>query len=81
MSRAPAINDWDVEPVVPPGEAMPDLSRYSPLELHVAGLLSTFPPFDKEHPALRLPMARTVVDAITEWEPDDARLPEGNTPQ
>jgi hypothetical protein len=56
----------------PPPEELPDAHAYMPLELHVAGLLSTFPPYDREHPQLRLPMAREVVRAVTEYEPDDA---------
>jgi hypothetical protein len=51
---------------------MVDPNLYSPLELQVAGLLSTFPPYDQQHPTRRLPMAREVVKLVTEWEPDDA---------
>jgi hypothetical protein len=33
----------------------------------IAGLLSTFPPHDREHPEECLPMAQAVVRALEDW--------------
>lgn len=41
------------------------------LELFVAGVISTYPPFDQEHPSTVLPMAKNVLEAIADWMPSD----------
>jgi hypothetical protein len=52
-----------------------DAKGYSELECLVAGYLSTRPPHDVEHPTLRLPTARRVLEIIGEWEPMDSMAP------
>ena len=42
----------------------------SSLEAFVAGVLSTEPEYADQHPMDRLPLARRILDAISEWEPD-----------
>jgi len=59
--RSPRIGRWT------------SLCPATELEAIVAGVLSTFPPHDKEHPQDRLPAARAVLDAISDWESRDAR--------
>lgn len=41
------------------------------LVAYLAGVLSTFPPYDLEHPELCIPMAEAVVKALEDWLPDD----------
>lgn len=58
---------------------MTDSSHYQgllppdPLEAYLAGVLSTFDPLSERHPEDCLPMARAVLDALADWEPDDNR--------
>lgn len=62
----------DVRPPWAPEEPEPE--AYSPLELRVAGAMSTEPPFNAYHPAWALPMARVALRALSEWERDNDRL-------
>lgn len=71
----PAVVGWDAEPSGAPPWATepepPELARYLPIEVFVAGALSTLPPFDRFHPAWALSHARQALDATMEWEPTD----------
>lgn len=64
--RADEVPPWAVGPI-------PPLDRYQESEVFVAGALSTLPPFDRFHPQWALPFARQALDALSEWEPTDAR--------
>lgn len=55
------------------GAELPDIAKYAESEVFVAGALSTLPPFDHYHPQWCLPLARQAIDALSEWEPTDAR--------
>lgn len=48
------------------------------LECLVAGVISTFPPFDHGHPLNVLPMAKDIVAAIDKWETEPNDVPEGD---
>ena len=43
---------------------VPDSREYTELELKIAGLLSTLPPFNSFHPAWALPQARIIVQSF-----------------
>ena len=43
-----------------------------PLEAYLAGVISTFPPMTDNHPADCLPIAKAVLHALAEWQPDDS---------
>jgi hypothetical protein len=42
-----------------------------PLEAYLAGVISMFPPMSDRHPEECVPIARAVLGALAEWEPDD----------
>lgn len=62
----------------PPSET-PTTDRYLPMEHFVAGAISTVAPFDQHHPAYALPHARQAIEAIGEFDPDDADRPAAPT--
>lgn len=64
----------------PPADT-PPTDRYLPLEAFVAGAISTLPPFDQHHPGYALPHARQAIEAMGEFDPDDADRSGPSTPQ
>jgi len=46
---------------VKPGEA---------IENYLAGVLSAYPEYADRHPVTLVPMARQILDALAEWEPE-----------
>ena len=49
----------------------PDSRAYTEAEIAVAGALSTLDPFAAYHPCWALPHARTVLEALGEWDPTE----------
>jgi hypothetical protein len=68
--------DVDKEPGDPqrivPLQESPDPGQYYPIEVFVAGAISTLPMFAHDHPAYCLPIARRAIDALGEYVSDDA---------